>query len=143
MARKAGGVSILVIDIGTSGVRAAVVRPDGTVAVTEHRPALPATPFPGLVEFDARLLSDTAARTPLVPMSMTRMLTRRRAPSRAASLPVPRRQAPDHPEQHAGHDQDHDARSVERAVAHHRVDAPERHVRQHGDAGGERRVLHR
>ena len=60
MARKAGGVSILVIDIGTSGVRAAVVRPDGTVAVTEHRPALPATPFPGLVEFDARLLSDTA-----------------------------------------------------------------------------------
>jgi len=53
-------VSLLVIDIGTSGVRAAVVRPDATVARVEHRVVLPATPFPGLVEFDPRQLSDTA-----------------------------------------------------------------------------------
>jgi glycerol kinase len=53
-------VSLLVIDIGTSGVRAAVVRPDATVARVEHRVVLPATPFPGLVEFDPRLLADTA-----------------------------------------------------------------------------------
>jgi len=49
-----------VIDIGTSGVRAAIVRPDATVACVEHRVTLPATPFPGLVEFDPRQLSDTA-----------------------------------------------------------------------------------
>ncbi len=53
-------MSLLVIDIGTSGVRAAVVRPDATVARVEHRVVLPATPFPGLVEFDPRRLSDTA-----------------------------------------------------------------------------------
>ena len=53
-------MSLLVIDIGTSGVRAAVVRPDATVARVEHRVVLPATPFPGLVEFDPRQLSDTA-----------------------------------------------------------------------------------
>jgi glycerol kinase len=53
-------VSILVVDIGTSGVRAVVVRPDATVAAAEHRQTLPSTPFPGLVEFDPRVLTDTA-----------------------------------------------------------------------------------
>ena len=46
-------MSILVIDVGTSGLRAAVVRPDATIAVEQHRELLPDTPAPGLVEFDA------------------------------------------------------------------------------------------
>jgi glycerol kinase len=46
-------MSILVVDVGTSGVRGAVVRPDGTVAHIHHVPVLPESPFPGLVEFDA------------------------------------------------------------------------------------------
>jgi len=45
-------MSILVVDVGTSGLRAAVVRPDGSLHGLEHRRFPPATPFPGLVEFD-------------------------------------------------------------------------------------------
>jgi glycerol kinase len=53
-------MSILVIDVGTSGVRAAVVRPDAAV-VAEHRvEVLPSTPFPGLVEFDAVAMAEAA-----------------------------------------------------------------------------------
>lgn len=44
--------SVLVVDVGTSGLRAAVVRPDATVATVHHRPLPPSTPFPGMVEFD-------------------------------------------------------------------------------------------
>jgi glycerol kinase len=51
-------VSILVVDVGTSGVRGAVVRPDGTVDHIHHVPVLPDTPFPGLVEFDAVAMAD-------------------------------------------------------------------------------------
>jgi glycerol kinase len=50
-------VSILVVDVGTSGVRSAVVRPDGEVAHVHHVPVLPDTPFPGLVEFDAAAMA--------------------------------------------------------------------------------------
>ena len=46
-------MSMLVVDVGTSGVRGAVVRADGTVEHIHHVPVLPDTPFPGLVEFDA------------------------------------------------------------------------------------------
>jgi glycerol kinase len=46
-------VNILVIDVGTSSVRAAVVRPDATLAVVHQQALLPNTPFPGLVEIDA------------------------------------------------------------------------------------------
>src|SRR5512134_2631218 len=57
-------MSILVIDVGTSGLRAAVVRPDATVAAEEHRELLPLSPAPGLVEFDpaemARLALEVA-----------------------------------------------------------------------------------
>jgi glycerol kinase len=53
-------MSILVIDVGTSGLRAAVVRPDATIAAEEHRPLLPATPAPGLVELDAGAMADAA-----------------------------------------------------------------------------------
>ncbi len=53
-------MAILVLDVGTSGLRAAVVRPDATVAVEVHRPLLPSSPEPGLVEFDATLMATTA-----------------------------------------------------------------------------------
>jgi glycerol kinase len=52
------GGSVLVVDVGTSGVRAAIVRPDATVAHAHHAPVLPESPAPGLVEFDARLMAD-------------------------------------------------------------------------------------
>ncbi len=53
-------MSILVVDLGTSGVRAAVVRPDATVEHVHHRPVLPDTPAPGLVEFDASAMATAA-----------------------------------------------------------------------------------
>jgi glycerol kinase len=46
-------VSILVVDVGTSGIRAAVVTPDAQVTAEHHVPLLPDSPAPGLVEFDA------------------------------------------------------------------------------------------
>lgn len=45
--------SILVVDVGTSGLRAAVVRPDATVTAMHYREFVPHSPFSGLVEFDA------------------------------------------------------------------------------------------
>ena len=52
--------SILVIDVGTSGLRAAVVRPDATVGHVSYVPLPPSTPFPGLVEFDPVALAAAA-----------------------------------------------------------------------------------
>lgn len=51
-------MTVLVIDVGTSSVRAAVVAPDGSVLAEHRRPTLPSTPFPGLVEIDAAALGD-------------------------------------------------------------------------------------
>ena len=55
---------ILVIDVGTTGLRAALVRPDASLAHVAYRPCAPSTPFPGMVEFDAaemaRLVLDAA-----------------------------------------------------------------------------------
>ncbi len=53
-------MSVLVIDIGTTGVRAAVMRPDATLGEVRYRRMPPSTPFPGLVEFDAVALADAA-----------------------------------------------------------------------------------
>ncbi len=53
-------MSILVVDVGTSGVRAAIVRPDATVEHVHHREVLPSSPSPGFVEFDARAMADAA-----------------------------------------------------------------------------------
>jgi glycerol kinase len=53
-----GGGSILVVDVGTSGVRAAIVRPDATVEHEHRIPLLPDSPAPGLVEFDAARMAD-------------------------------------------------------------------------------------
>jgi glycerol kinase len=46
-------VSVLVIDVGTSGLRAGLVQADASVTDVHHRALPPLTPFPGLVEFDA------------------------------------------------------------------------------------------
>ncbi len=59
---------ILVIDVGTTGLRAALVHPDATVGAVEYRPFAPDTPFPGLVEFDAERMAELvldAARSAL------------------------------------------------------------------------------
>lgn len=56
-------MSLLVVDVGTSGVRSAVVRPDGTIEAIHHVPVLPDTPFPGLVEFDPVAMGDAALTT--------------------------------------------------------------------------------
>ncbi len=51
---------ILVVDIGTSGVRAAVVGPDASVANVCRREVLPSTPAQGFVEFDAAVMAAAA-----------------------------------------------------------------------------------
>jgi glycerol kinase len=53
-------VSILVVDVGTSSVRAAVVDGDARVEHEETRPLLPSSPAPGLVEFDPARVAATA-----------------------------------------------------------------------------------
>jgi glycerol kinase len=53
-------VSVLVIDVGTSGVRAAIVRSDGGVDQVHYREVLPSTPAPGFVEFDAQAMADAS-----------------------------------------------------------------------------------
>ncbi len=45
------------IDVGTSGLRSAVVRPDASLDHVVYRALPPSTPFPGLVEFDPRALA--------------------------------------------------------------------------------------
>lgn len=50
-------MSVLVIDVGTSSLRAAVVRPDASVTAVHQRACPPSTPFPGLVEFDAAAMA--------------------------------------------------------------------------------------
>ncbi|MGH9222837.1 MAG: FGGY family carbohydrate kinase [Acidimicrobiales bacterium] len=51
-------MNILVVDVGTSGVRAAVVAPDASVLALRHREVLPASPMPMFVEFDAAAMAD-------------------------------------------------------------------------------------
>ena len=46
-------MTVLVVDVGTSGLRAAVVTPDGDITALSYRAFPPASPFPGMVEFDA------------------------------------------------------------------------------------------
>jgi glycerol kinase len=50
-------MSVLVIDVGTSSTRAAIVRADGSVGHVQQQATPPDTPFPGLVEFDAAHLA--------------------------------------------------------------------------------------
>jgi glycerol kinase len=53
-------MSLLVIDVGTSGVRAATVTAGATIVLERAREVLPVSPAPGLVEFDATELADAA-----------------------------------------------------------------------------------
>ena len=55
-------VSVLVIDVGTTGLRAAVVRNDGSVAHLNYELCSPTSPFAGLVEFDALAMRDAVLR---------------------------------------------------------------------------------
>ena len=48
---------ILVVDVGTSGLRAALVDGDGRFSALQYREFRPSTPFPGLVEFDAAAMA--------------------------------------------------------------------------------------
>ena len=50
-------MSVLVVDVGTSGLRAAVVHPDGEVTALHYRAFAPTSPFPGMVEFDAVVMA--------------------------------------------------------------------------------------
>jgi glycerol kinase len=50
-------MSVLVVDVGTSGVRAAIVAPDATVHHVHYREVLPSTPAQGFVEFDAAAMA--------------------------------------------------------------------------------------
>src|SRR3954471_20431988 len=50
-------MKLLVVDVGTSGVRSAVVSPESGVGPNHYREALPSSPAPGLVEFDAAALA--------------------------------------------------------------------------------------
>jgi len=52
--------SVLVVDVGTSGVRAAVVGADASVEHVHYREVLPETPAPGFVEFDAAAMAAAA-----------------------------------------------------------------------------------
>ncbi len=56
-------MSVLVVDVGTSGVRAAVVDADATIRLDVRREVLPDTPMAGLVEFDASVLADAVLAT--------------------------------------------------------------------------------
>ncbi len=51
-------MSVLAVDVGTSGVRAAVVRPDSSVEHVHYRQVLPTSPAPGFVEFDATAMAE-------------------------------------------------------------------------------------
>ncbi len=66
---SAGGGSILVVDVGTSGVRAAIVRPDATVEHEHHIPLLPDSPAPGLVEFDPARMADAVLEVALASLA--------------------------------------------------------------------------
>ncbi|MEN9594815.1 MAG: hypothetical protein RLY23_1298 [Actinomycetota bacterium] len=53
-------MSILVIDVGTSSIRASIVHDDATVSNETAHPLLPDSPAPGLVEFDAAAMANAA-----------------------------------------------------------------------------------
>jgi glycerol kinase len=55
-------MSILVVDIGTTGIRSAIVRQDGTMDRHTYERFAPLSPAPGLVEFDATAMRDAILR---------------------------------------------------------------------------------
>ncbi|MFZ9731467.1 MAG: FGGY family carbohydrate kinase, partial [Ilumatobacteraceae bacterium] len=55
-------MSVLVVDVGTTGLRAAVVRPDATIVGFTYESLPPSSPFAGLVEFDGVAMRDAVLR---------------------------------------------------------------------------------
>ncbi len=55
-------MSVLVVDVGTTGLRAAVVRDDASVAGFTYEALPPSSPFAGLVEFDGAAMRDAVLR---------------------------------------------------------------------------------
>lgn len=53
-------MSILVVDVGTSGVRAAIVRPDASIDHVHYTEVLPESPMQGFVQFDAARMATAA-----------------------------------------------------------------------------------
>lgn len=51
-------MSVLVVDVGTSGVRGALVRPDASVEIVAHHSLAPARPAAGVVEIDGAALAE-------------------------------------------------------------------------------------
>jgi glycerol kinase len=56
-------VSILVVDVGTSGVRSSIVHPDASVTDVNYRQVLPMSPQPSFVEFDAAEMAEAVLST--------------------------------------------------------------------------------
>ncbi len=56
-------MDLLVCDVGTSSIRAAIVHDDATVAHEHHEQFLPDSPAPGLVEFDPAAMARTVLET--------------------------------------------------------------------------------
>lgn len=55
-------MSVLVVDVGTTGLRAAVVRDDASITGFTYEPLPPSSPFAGLVEFDGVAMRDAVLR---------------------------------------------------------------------------------
>ena len=55
-------MSVLVVDVGTTGLRAAVVRDDASIAGFTYEALPPSSPFAGLVEFDGAAMRDAVLR---------------------------------------------------------------------------------
>ncbi|MGZ6927848.1 MAG: FGGY family carbohydrate kinase [Acidimicrobiia bacterium] len=55
--------AVLVCDVGTSSIRAAIVGEDASVRHEQHRPFLPDSPAPGMVEFDAAAMAAVVLET--------------------------------------------------------------------------------
>ena len=64
-------MSVLVIDVGTSGLRSAIVTADATVGHVDYRAFAPSTPAPGLVEFDAVAMGQAVLQVAHVTLAAT------------------------------------------------------------------------
>ena len=80
------GDVVLVIDVGTSGLRAALVDASGRLVDFEYVAAPPATPSPGLVEFDPIAMYDA------VVVAASRVVTRNPS-SKVASIGITNQRA--------------------------------------------------
>jgi glycerol kinase len=89
-------VRTLVIDVGTSGLRAAVVNDDASITGLHHEEFAASTPAPGLVEFDAEAMWQAVKRVALAAMDGSHVdavgITNQRASTigwrRSTGLPI-------------------------------------------------------